>query len=170
MADPADRFRATSDRLATSLLDRLIDDDPDLERDPLMTVGQQINDIKSALRRDLEIVLNTRCRPESLPGGHSELGDSLLSFGIEDMFSTRLVTDRQRQAMAQELQVRIARFEPRLDDLSVTLIPNNDPTERVLRIRISATYQIQQGLPPIVFDTRFDPVTQRFAVMEGGRG
>ncbi|NSX53733.1 type VI secretion system baseplate subunit TssE [Parasulfitobacter algicola] len=170
MADKMDRFRATNERMATSLLDRLIDTDPDLVKEPLMTMNEQIAQIRSALRRDLETILNTRCCPDSPPKGLPELRDSLVRFGVEDMFSMRLVTNRQRDAMAQELQNRIRLFEPRLEDLSVTVLPNKDASDRILHIRISATYKIQKGLPPIVFDTRLDPVMQRFSVLEGSRG
>lgn len=160
-----------NDRLAPSLLDRLIDLDPDLQRDPPLMQAEQPAGLRAALRRDLEILLNTRCRPETPPSALNQLSDSLVSFGVEDFFATSLVTDMQRQAFAANLQARIARFEPRLENLSVEIVADPVPARRSLRLRIAARYRARPGLPPIVFDTRMDPVGGHFTVTEGaGRG
>jgi type VI secretion system protein ImpF len=157
-------------RLAPSLLDRLIDLDPDLERDPPVLPVQQPAGQRAALRRDLEILLNTRCRPAPPPPDLGELTDSLVSLGVEDFFAASLVTDMQRQAFAAALQARIARFEPRLENLSVDILSDPVPARRSLRLGISAQYRARPGLPPLVFETRMDPVAGRFTVTEGTRG
>ncbi|MFV0334213.1 MAG: type VI secretion system baseplate subunit TssE [Tropicimonas sp.] len=166
----AERRGTSGDRLAPSLLDRLIDLDPDLERDPPVTPAEQPGGLRAALRRDLEILLNTRCRPTSPPAGHGELADSLVSLGVEDFFATSLVTDMQRQAFARTLRTRIARFEPRLENLDVELVADPAGEQRSLRLRISALYRARSGLPPIVFETRMDPVAGRFTVTEARHG
>ncbi|MDO5611858.1 MAG: type VI secretion system baseplate subunit TssE [Paracoccus sp. (in: a-proteobacteria)] len=153
-----------------ALLDRLIDFDPDLDRDPPTPQAATPAALRDALRRDLEMLLNTRCRAESLPDGLSALDDSLLSFGVGDFFSAPLVTPRQRQAFATDLQRRIALFEPRLENLSVTLQDDAAPERRSLHLRISAEYRMRPGLPPILFESRVDPVGGRFSVSEGRHG
>ena len=47
-------------RLQTTLLDRLVDDAPDLTRDPPMTRTQEMMAIRAGFCRDLEALLNTR--------------------------------------------------------------------------------------------------------------
>jgi type VI secretion system protein ImpF len=162
--------RHKSDRHAPSLLDRLIDLDPDLAHDPDVTVAETPLGLRASLRRDLELLLNTRCLPATPPAAMSELADSLVSLGVEDFFATSLVTDGQRNDFARRLQARIARFEPRLENLSVAILADPVPGQRGLRLRIAAHYRARPGLPPIVFETRMDPVAGHFNVVEGSRG
>ncbi|RVV98304.1 type VI secretion system baseplate subunit TssE [Mesobaculum littorinae] len=164
--------RATqTDRHAASLLDRLLDYAPDRPADPPVLEAETLAGLRESLRRDLSILLNTRCRPVSPPARLPHLDDSLVSLGVEDFFNASLVTDTQRQHFARRLQQRLARFEPRLEDLSVSLPGNDGDDRRSLRLRIQARYRAQPGLPPLVFDTRLDPVTHHFRIVSGaGRG
>ncbi|WP_299969555.1 type VI secretion system baseplate subunit TssE [uncultured Roseobacter sp.] len=164
--------RETSEaRQAASLLDRLLDEDPRQERDPALIEAETPAGLHESLRRDLSILLNTRCRPSSPPEALTPLADSLATFGVEDFFNASLVTDLQRERFAARLQARIARFEPRLEDLSVTVPSRDGDDHRSLRLRISARYRARPGLPPLVFDTRLDPVTHHFRISSGpGRG
>jgi type VI secretion system protein ImpF len=157
-------------RLAPSLLDRLIDLDPDLTRDPAITPAERPEGLRSALMRDVEALLNARCKPVSPPAGLTDLADSLVSLGVEDFLSTSLVSDMQRNAFARDLQTRLARFEPRLENLSVAILPDPIPARRSLRLRISADYRERPGLPPIIFETRVDPVAGHFRLAEASRG
>ncbi|MFV0491054.1 MAG: type VI secretion system baseplate subunit TssE [Pseudorhodobacter sp.] len=160
------RRAVTPDRVASSLLDRLIDKDPDLERDPAVISAETPEGLRAALRRDLEILLNTRCRSVTPSPDHVELSDSLVSLGVEDFFATSLVTDEQRKRFAADLQSRIARFDPRLEDLSVSLIQDPVPARRSLRLKIQARYRARPGLPPIIFETRIDPVAGHYSITE----
>ena len=159
------------DRPSVSLLDRLVDDDPMQPVDPPVLPAETPAGLRDGLRRDLSLLLNTRCRPVTPPAGLKPLADSLVSLGVEDFFNASLVTDAQRQRFAARLQARIERFEPRLEDLSVTLPTRDEDDLRSLRLRISARYRARPGMPPLTFDTRLDPVTQHFTVVSGpGRG
>lgn len=155
---------APARRLAPTLLDRLLDDDPH-HPDPPLSGAETLRELREALRRDLAILLNTRCRPTTPPAA---LTGSLLDFGVEDFFNTGLATAEQRTAFAARLQRRIARFEPRLEDPRVSLPDTPDPARRSLRLRITARYRPRPALPPLAFETRLDPVTQHFTVTDGG--
>lgn len=158
-------------RARVSLLDRLLDHDPMQATDPPTLPAETQSGLRDALRRDLSILLNTRCRPVSPPDDLPALADSLVSLGVEDFFNASLVTDAQRQRFGARLRARIARFEPRLEDLEVSLPAREEDDRRSLRLRISARYRARPGMPPLVFDTRLDPVTHHFTVTSGpGRG
>ena len=60
MAKPDSDFTVTP-----SLIDRLIDRDPRAGADPPTTRAQSIRQLKAALRRDLEWLLNTRRNPDA---------------------------------------------------------------------------------------------------------
>jgi type VI secretion system protein ImpF len=169
MADPLDRFRPVAETLSRSVLDRLIDLDPDLAVDPPKTIGVQTSELREALRRDLEVLLNTRRPPASPPRELAELTDALVSFGVDDFFADPLVTDEQRAAFARRLEARIRLFEPRLENVRVYPLADRHPSERALRLRIEAVHVARGGLPPVSFETAIDPTTQR-VVVEAPRG
>lgn len=170
MADWREPSSGSGPRVASALLDRLVDFDPDLSEDPPVTEAESIAGLRSALRRDLEILLNTRAVPRSLPAHLPELADSVLAFGTGDFFSAELGTEAQRTAFAEDVRGRIEKFEPRLRDLSVTLVSDPIPSRRQLRLRIKARHVARPGLPPIVFETAMDPVAGHFSVADvGGR-
>lgn len=157
------------ERLKASFLDRLIDQEPEVVTDPPVPESETSDGLRAALRRDLEILLNTRCVPTTPPSDFSELRDSLFSLGVEDFFAASLITDIQREVFAKQIEARIALFEPRLEDLSVTLLEDQVPERRSLRLRIFARYHARPGLPPIVFETSMDPMAGRYTVKDSRR-
>ena len=164
-----DRLRPNpSQRLRPSLIDRLVDTDPDWAEDPPVTQAETLEGIRAALRRDLEWLLNTRCLTHTPPKAYTALKDSLLAYGVEDFFSASLTTEAQRQAFAGKLQGRIARFEPRLQEVTVSLVADPVPSRRTLRLRITGRYTARPGLAPMIFETAMDPVAGRFSVTAAG--
>ena len=164
MPDPLERFRPVSQRLAQSVLDRLLDDEPDRAQDPLTPIGAQVKELREAIRCDLEALLNTRRCPQSPPSFLGDLGDSLLSYGVDGFVSANLLTDAARAQFAYALERRIALFETRLSDVRVTVLRNRAVAERALRLRIDGYFRLHDGMPPISFESTMDPSTQRFLV------
>lgn len=170
MANPLERYRLSEQPLRASVLDRLIDEDPSQTRDPAIDRRAEMTAMREALRRDLELLLNTRCPPHTPPPALTALTESIGTFGIDEFFTPGLATRAEREALARALEQRIARFEPRLEGLAVTVLPSRDQAQRILRLRISARFTPQPGLPALVFQTQLDPTTQRFTVQDGGDG
>lgn len=164
MADPLDMFRPRDRQLARSVIDRLLDDAPDSPADPPAHFVDQVREMREALRRDLEMLLNTRRCITSPPAGLPELQDSLASYGVDGTVSVNLMTAEAKTRLAQSIERRIARFETRLSDVQVTILKGRTLTERALRLRIEATFRLHEGMPPISFETMIDPSTQRFVV------
>lgn len=164
MADPLERYRPRDRLLAHSILDRLLDDAPDRLVDPPSTVTDQIREMREAIRRDLEALLNTRRCPSAPPARLDELRDSLVSYGVDGMVSANLVTDEAKLQLARMIERRISMFETRLSEVRVTILKSRTMTERALRMRIQATFRLHEGMPPISFESTIDPSTQRFLV------
>ncbi|MEH7845372.1 type VI secretion system baseplate subunit TssE [Rhizobium laguerreae] len=164
MVDPLERYQLRDRVLARSILDRLIDEAPDRTVDPPMSFVDQVRDVREAIRRDLEALLNTRRCPATPPAALSELKDALVSYGVDGIVSANLMTDQAKLKLAQAIERRIALFETRLSDVRVTILKSRTMTERALRMRIQATFRLHEGMPPISFESTIDPSTQRFLV------
>lgn len=164
MVDPLERYRPRDRVLSRSILDRLIDDAPDRDFDPPASVTDQTRQMREAIRRDLESLLNTRRCPSAPPSELAELKDALVSYGLDGMVSANLVTDEAKLALARMIERRISMFETRLSDVRVTILKSRTMTERALRMRIQATFRLHEGMPPISFESTIDPSTQRFLV------
>jgi type VI secretion system protein ImpF len=164
MADPLERYRPRDRVLARSILDRLVDDSPDLSADPPVSLAEQVREMREAIRRDIEALLNTRRRPMTPPTALAELSDALVNYGVDGMVSANLVTDESKARLARIIERRIALFETRLTQIRVTILKSRSITERALRLRIEASFRMIDGMPPISFESVIDPSTQRFMV------
>ncbi|MDP9837049.1 type VI secretion system protein ImpF [Neorhizobium huautlense] len=164
MVDPLERYRPRDRVLSRSILDRLIDDAPDRDFDPPASVTDQTRQMREAIRRDLESLLNTRRCPSAPPSELTELKDALVSYGLDGMVSANLVTDEAKLSLARMIERRISMFETRLSEVRVTILKSRTMTERALRMRIQASFRLHEGMPPISFESTIDPSTQRFLV------
>src|SRR5579871_4348739 len=72
------------ENLRTSVLDRLLDDNPRGSHESPQTMAQQMREIRQSVQRDLENLLNTRWRCTAWAPDLDELDDSLINYGIPD--------------------------------------------------------------------------------------
>lgn len=156
--------------LLLSVLDRLMDANPEAQRDPPKSRGQHLADMRRAVRRDLEALLNTRQRCISWPTDLQELDRSLLSYGVRDFASTSLGTSAQREAFCRDIEDVIRRSEPRFVTVSVTLLENSDEVDRTMRFRIEALMYADPAPEPLVFDSFVDPAAREIKIADGGNG
>ncbi|PCK86527.1 type VI secretion system baseplate subunit TssE [Rhizobium sophoriradicis] len=164
MVDPLERYRLRDRVLSRSILDRLIDEAPDRAVDPPVNFVDQVREVREAIRRDLEALLNTRRCPTTPPTALFELRDALVSYGVDGIVSANLMTDQAKLKLAEAIERRVALFETRLADIRVTILKSRTMTERALRMRIQATFRLHEGMPPISFESTIDPSTQRVLV------
>jgi type VI secretion system protein ImpF len=153
-----------SQPLVPSVLDRLLDDDPDTTREPLASRNQVMRDLKMAVCRDLENLLNTRVRCMTLPAHYKELQQSLVNYGIPDITGASLGTSQDREAFCRLLQTIIRQYEPRFKTVTVKPTVNTEPQDRTFRFRIDALLMAEPAPEPIVFDSELRPGTGDFAV------
>jgi type VI secretion system protein ImpF len=138
-----------------SLVDRLIDDDPQGSADAHESEEAAIGRYKVALRRDLESLLNTK-RPwlpvvDRYPG----LDRTVLGYGIPDLstedMSVPAVRERVRRVIAQVIR----EHEPRLSEIDIEM--DEGPTSRGMRLRISAVLNITQSEETVVYEASVRP-------------
>jgi type VI secretion system protein ImpF len=149
---------------APSILDRLLDKEPDLSVDTPRTRQMQLRDALESLRRDLEALLNTRRCPTTPPASLPRLKRSLLSFGMGDFIGANMVTKEQRQIFALSLEEAVRDGEPRFRNLAVTVLDPREAGERMLRLRIEAMVVLEDSAVPVLFSSQINPATMRFSV------
>jgi type VI secretion system protein ImpF len=150
--------------LVPSILDRLLDDDPGVSREPAKNRHQVLRELKQSVRRDLENLLNTRVRCRPGPPHLKELKQSLVHYGLPDFSAAGLGDAQDRDAICQVLQTVIRQGEPRFKAVQVELLSNPEPLDRTLRFRIDALLIADPAPEPIVFDSTLKPATGDFEV------
>lgn len=147
-----------------SVLDRLLDPSPERERDAPRPRGQAMNELRDAVGRDLENLLNTRQRCLSTPADLSELDQSLVNYGIPDFSGANFATPQGRHEFQLAIERTIRRFEPRFKTVKVHLLENLEPEDRTVRFRIEALMYAEPAPEQMVYDSFIDPVTRDFSV------
>jgi type VI secretion system protein ImpF len=146
------------------VLDRLLDDEPDVSREPLSSRFQDLRRVKQAVVRDLEALLNTRQEIlDELSPEFTEARRSLLTYGLPDFTTCTLLSLTDRNRIRRVLEQAIAIFEPRLDRVRVTLDTPRQ-YEQLLRFRIEAWLRVEPAPEPVAFDAMLQLSTQEYTV------
>jgi type VI secretion system protein ImpF len=154
--------------LVPSVLDRLLDDEPENPREAPPSRTQVLRELKRAVRRDLEDLLNTRRRCLPWSDGLAELERSLVNYGIPDFTGANMCSAEVREEFRRTVEEVIRRSEPRFKSVSVRLLDNTEPLDRTLRFRIDALLRADPAPEPVVFDSALEPGTGTFEVKGGG--
>jgi type VI secretion system protein ImpF len=162
-----DSERGTTPVAQLSLLDRLIDDEPDKLRDLPPSPAESIAALHRSLRRVLEALLNTRRRWRSWPEGYTQLAISPVGYGISDFSAGAFNDPHRREWLRSDVEQTIRRFEPRLMRVRVTLMEPKDELEARLHLRVEALLRIEPAPEPIAFDTLVDAGTAEVMVKQG---
>lgn len=145
-----------------SLLDRLMDDDPDRTSESTQSEDLALEHYKVSLRRDLEHLLNTK-RPQ-LDGldRYEVLGGTIVGYGIHDLstedFSVPAVRERARRTIAQVIR----NHETRLSGIEVEV--DDAPTSRGINLRISAVLTLTRNREMVVYEASVKPGDRVIAV------
>ena len=139
-------------RVTTSVLDRLLDYEPEITREPIASRSKNLRQLKQSVQRDLEWLLNTRQVAGGLPPELKETNNSVAAFGLPDFTTLSIDSADDQKFIKREIEEAVRRFEQRLEGVVVSIEPVL-PTERVLRFRIDARLKIDPAPEPITFDT-----------------
>jgi type VI secretion system protein ImpF len=146
-----------------SVLDRLIDQEPERKLEPPLTRAQSLRELKAALRRDLEWLLNTRRTIEGSPASLKELEHSLYNYGLPDISSLYLRSPNDQQTLLEAIKTAIDFFEPRVLNIKVTLEPRADDT-RIIHFGIEGLLRVDPAPEHVFFDTVLEPMSGQYQV------
>jgi type VI secretion system protein ImpF len=160
------RFHRETRRPLLSLLDRLIDEAPDEPQDPPLSLGEAMEVLRRSAQRDLQALLNTRRRWRSWAPELTELGQSVIGYGIPDFSTGALADATRRTRLCTEIEAVIRRFEPRFASVKVTEMPRGDPLDTRLRLRIEALLHAEPAPEPIAFEGTINAATAEVTLQE----
>jgi len=152
-------------RVSQSVLDRLIDLEPRISTEPPKAQSASLAELKQAVRRDLEWLLNTRCFFDAGDGGLEESIKSVAFFGLPDFTGVSAKSHIEQTRMTQAIEKAIKTFEPRFINVKVSMEPLNN-LDRMFKFRIEANLDIEPAPEPVVFDTVLQMGSGNFAVKE----
>jgi type VI secretion system protein ImpF len=138
--------------LTLSVLDRLIDNDPKRSTEVPLTRAQSLRDLKAALKRDLEWLLNTRRTIEPASDSARETARSVYQYGFSDLSSRSVLSSKDHNDLAREMESVIATFEPRLKRAKVRM-EKVEGSNHVLRFVIDGLLCMDPAPEPVRFDT-----------------
>jgi type VI secretion system protein ImpF len=132
-----------------SMLDRLIDTDSSR---PGQRAVYNIQQILSAVRRDLENLLNTRQTPDPRIEDHPELARSVFNYGLPDITRRSASTGEERSEICELVEQIIERFEPRLKAVRAVALEPRPGDLQTVRFEIHARLNVDPS-PDVTFGT-----------------
>jgi type VI secretion system protein ImpF len=141
--------------LRLPLLDRLLDEEPKIKTEAPMTRSVSLVRLKTAVRRDLENLLNTRRTPDYIPEGSVEILRSVYYYGLPDITSMPANFLYEQTKLLQSIETAVKTFEARLDGVRVSLVPVAGQS-RVLRFVIDGMLRIDPLPEHVVYDASIE--------------
>jgi len=139
--------------ITISALDRLIDLEPDNRMENPLSRAQSVRLLKSAVRRDLEWLLNSRRIAEPPDEGLKELNKSAYVYGLPDLSALTMASMADRNKLVRQVVGAINMFEPRLTNVRLVLVETPDAGKKDVRLRIDAMLRMDPVPEPVSFDT-----------------
>jgi type VI secretion system protein ImpF len=152
--------------LVPSLVDRLIDLEPRISAEPAVSRSRSLVQVKEAVKRDLEWLLNSRQTPGASTG-LPHLDASVWTYGLPDLSTSSLLSAGDRERLRLAIEAAIKRFEPRLEHVEVTSMEAR-ALDRSIRFRIDALLRVHPAPEPVTFDSTFQLTTKAFLVRGDG--
>ena len=152
-------------RVTPSLLDRLLDSDFRNTRDVTPSRADTVRELKRAVQRDLENLLNSRNPYADLSSAFAEAGQSVVTYGLPDFSTIHVRNPNDQHRLRQMIESAIRAFEPRLGSVTAVLLPAS-PTDRSLRLRIDARLQMDPTPEAVSFDVIMPLQTQKYEVKD----
>jgi type VI secretion system protein ImpF len=126
-------------------------------------------DLKDAVARDLEALLNTRSViPDGLLTGYPECSESIVSYGMIDFADLSLSSPSDRAYICACIEKAIARHEPRLRDVKALLDVREGMVNR-LNFSITGLLVASTSQEPVNFDAVLQPSTLQYSISKTGR-
>jgi type VI secretion system protein ImpF len=132
-------------------------------------VRMSAEELKEAVARDLEALLNTRLViPEESLKEFPEASESIFTYGLKDFADRSLSSPNDRAYICRCIERAIARNEPRLRNVRASL-EVRDHTVNRLMFTISALLVASTSQEPVHFDAVLHPSTLQYSISKAGR-
>lgn len=122
--------------------------------------GYSFEQMRDAVERDLENLLNTRPVATDLLDS-SELNRSIIAYGLPDLTSFQSGAQVPAEEIGRLIEKTVRRFEPRLVDVHVTPQPVPNDVQGRVQFHISGRLGVDEA-PEVAFDTQLNLTTGRF--------
>jgi type VI secretion system protein ImpF len=152
-------------RFTPSVFDRLID----TQNEPAgASSGWALEQLKDAVARDLEDLLNTRTALDKAAlAAYPDVRRSLINYGLIDFSAMCLTSEDDRKQICAAVKQAIALHEPRLYGVSAGLRVNTGSESRVDFV-ISGMLKTVSTAEPVFFDAVLQASTHRYSVCKSG--
>ena len=157
------KMNQSQQNVQTSVLDRLIDDEPEASRESVSYRMTDFGRVKALVIRDLENLLNSKSTMSPPPPAYRELNKSLYLYGLRDFTSLNPKSTSLRLQLSQEIKNKIQQFEPRLKNVIVTIEAPAEG-ERTVRFKIAGLLILDPLVEPVTFDTYFDITRGNYSI------
>ena len=147
-------MRETHENLRASILDKLIDLEPEVSAESVHARMATFRDIEASVIRDIESLLNTRRIINMPPATLKEVTNSVYTYGLRDFTAENPSNPQVVPKLRREIAQAISFFEPRLKNVVVHI--ENKSNSRDVRFRIAGTLVIYPISEPVIFDTSLD--------------
>mgnify|MGYP000495024245 CR=1 FL=1 len=126
-------------------------------------------DMKDAVARDLEALLNTRAvLPDGFLDGYPECARSIVSYGMNDFADLSLSSPSDRAFICTCIEQAIARHEPRLGEVKASLEMRHGAVNR-LDFSITGVLVASASQEAVNFDAVLQPSTLSYSISKAGR-
>ena len=153
----------SEEKLVPSLLDRLIDLEPDEDFEAPASRSQTLDKVIDGVMGDLEALLNTRREAlGEVPRELKRVNASLTTYGLPDFVSLDPTSRSDRGRVQSAIAEAIAHHEPRLERVSV--VP--EAKGRDLVFRVEGWLQVDPSPELVVFDAVLESETEQYHVKD----
>lgn len=127
------------------------------------------DELKEAVARDLEALLNTRLViPAELLEDFPESRRSLVTYGLQDFADRSLSSPNDRAYICSCIQKAITENEPRLREVRAALEVRGHAVNRLM-FSISGVLVASTSQEPVHFDAVLHPSTLQYSISKAGR-
>lgn len=152
--------------IISSLLDRLIDENPHHALEVVKPVSSHLASYKKSIRRDLENLLNTRLYRQSDMSAYPELQKSVVNYGLPDFSTVQFSSAEHREEFRQSLEQTIEQYESRFKWVRVEITQAGEEYDRTLYLKINALLILDPDPVPILYDSRIHALDRAVTLRE----
>ncbi len=133
---------------------------------PVVMRRLSIDELKESVARDIESLLNTRVSiVEDVLKGYEHCQQSIATYGLNDFVGRSLRSFDDRVFICRSIESAIARHEPRLKQVRVTLSAETGSI-KTLCFSISAMLVVKPANDPVNFDAVLQSSSLKYAVKQ----